>query len=91
MLKIYFVILLATSIISFVLYGWDKRQAKVDGRRIPENNLHILALVGGWPGAFLGQQFFRHKTQKRQFLIKHWFVVVVHVAVTIAIFWFLFR
>lgn len=83
-LKIYLAVVLVSSIVSFVLYGWDKRQAKVDGRRIPENNLQILSLIGGWPGAFAGQQFFRHKTQKRSFQITFWFVVIVHIGIVIA-------
>lgn len=90
LLKIYLAIVLVASIVSFVLYGWDKRQAKVDGRRIPENNLHFLAFAGGWPGAFLGQQFFRHKTQKRPFQITFWLTVIVHVAIVVAV-WFLLR
>ncbi|PLK87111.1 DUF1294 domain-containing protein, partial [Klebsiella pneumoniae] len=31
--------------------------------------------AGGWPGAILGQQCFRHKTQKQPF--RRWFFVSV--------------
>ena len=43
--------------------------------------LHLLALLGGWPGAILGQRQFRHKTRKVAFLIVFWAVAVLHVAV----------
>jgi uncharacterized membrane protein YsdA (DUF1294 family) len=29
--------------------------------------LHLLAVMGGWPGAFLAQRLFHHKTEKRAF------------------------
>ena len=57
---------LALSLASFVLMGWDKRQARRDGWRVPERTLFLTALLGGSPGAVLGMFFFRHKT-------KHWY------------------
>jgi uncharacterized membrane protein YsdA (DUF1294 family) len=54
---------------ALLLYGYDKRQAIVGGRRIPELVLHATALSGGTPGALLGQGLFRHKTRKRRFQI----------------------
>lgn len=70
-----------TSFITFLLYGFDKRRAVRGGRRIPEKTLHLYALLGGWPGAFLGQRVFRHKTSKLPFLIVFWATVVVHVVI----------
>ena len=35
----------------------------------PERTLHLLALLGGWPGAILARRRFRHKTMKVPFLI----------------------
>ena len=67
------------SLICFVMYGYDKRQAKNNAWRTPERTLHTLALLGGWPGALLGQQYFRHKTQKLQFRLTTYLMIVVHV------------
>jgi len=54
---------------AFVAYGWDKRQARRGGWRVPELVLHGLALIGGVVGAWAGRAFFRHKTQKPVFLV----------------------
>jgi uncharacterized membrane protein YsdA (DUF1294 family) len=59
--------LISVNAIALVLYGFDKRQAIAGGTRIPEATLHIVALLGGSPGALLGQELFRHKTRKRVF------------------------
>jgi len=74
----YLTIVLVASLCAFVAYGWDKRQASKGGRRIAERRLHQLALWGGWPGAWFGQQVFRHKTQKSSFLIWFWLTVLLH-------------
>ena len=77
---VYVSVILVLSLVTFVVYGIDKRQAKKGGRRISEARLHWLALLGGWPGAWAGQQFFRHKTQKLAFRVIFWAIVVLHVA-----------
>ena len=75
----YIAAVLVLSAASFVLYGWDKHQANVKGWRVSEKNLHMLSLLGGWPGAILGQNYFRHKTQKQSFRVTFWLTVVLHV------------
>ena len=72
------------SLVTFAAYGIDKRRAKSGGRRISEARLHWLALLGGWPGAFAGQQFFRHKTQKLAFRFIFWSSVALHLALIAA-------
>lgn len=74
-------IIVALSLFTFVAYGFDKRRARKGGRRVPEKTLHILSLLGGWPGAVVGQQVFRHKTQKVSFRIMFWLCVMLHLAV----------
>lgn len=78
---IYLGLVFVMSVVCFTAYGLDKRRAVNGNRRVPENTLHILALLGGWPGALLGQRQFRHKTQKMSFLIVFWLVVVLHFAI----------
>ena len=69
----------ATSLLSLALYGVDKRAAVKDRWRIREATLHFWAVSGGWPGAVLGQQLFRHKTAKRTFRNRFWLTVLVNV------------
>lgn len=51
---------------SFTLYGMDKFKAKRDRWRVSEQSLLIISLFGPI-GAWLGMQYFRHKTQKPMF------------------------
>ncbi|HEX6884790.1 MAG TPA: DUF1294 domain-containing protein [Planctomycetota bacterium] len=70
----------ALSLACLVLYGWDKRQARRNGRRVPERTLHGLALAGGFVGAWLGMRVFRHKTQKPGFALVVALALVLHAA-----------
>lgn len=49
-LQIWFAMLAVMSPISFLAYGWDKRQARQNGRRVPEKTRHSLDAVGGLAG-----------------------------------------
>ena len=66
------------SVLAFLLYWGDKRKARADQWRTPENVLHALEFAGGWPGALLAQQVFRHKTRKVSFQVVFWFIVLLH-------------
>jgi uncharacterized membrane protein YsdA (DUF1294 family) len=74
------VLWISVNMITLSLYGWDKYQAKRGGHRTAEVVLHMWAFSGGWQGAVLGQEIFRHKTSKVSFRVTHWLVVVSHVA-----------
>jgi len=75
---------LGISLVTFVQYGWDKRQARKQKSRIPEKRLHLLALLGGTPGAFLGQLAFRHKTRKKRFQVVFIGVALLQIALIAA-------
>lgn len=72
--------LLLLSLLTFFIYGFDKNAAGTDRRRTPENTLHLLSLVGGWPGAWFAQRLFRHKLSKTSFMAAYWATVVAHMA-----------
>jgi uncharacterized membrane protein YsdA (DUF1294 family) len=74
-LRLYTLIL---SSITFILYGYDKAQARSHGWRVSENTLHMFEFFGGWPGALIGQHFFKHKTAKLSYQITFWLIFVVH-------------
>jgi uncharacterized membrane protein YsdA (DUF1294 family) len=71
------------NVVAFVLYFVDKRRAQAGAWRVPESTLHLCALLGGWPAAFLAQRCFRHKTAKTSFQIVFWAIVVLHQFVAI--------
>jgi uncharacterized membrane protein YsdA (DUF1294 family) len=69
------------SLITFLLYGIDKRNAIKSRWRISEKILQIFALLGGWPGALFAQQAFRHKTQKRPFIFVLWLAILTNTGI----------
>jgi len=72
------------SALTLVIYGADKLAARKAWRRIPETTLLIFGVVGGWPGAILGQQLFRHKTQKQPFKTYFMITVILNVVLLLA-------
>ncbi|WP_409319260.1 DUF1294 domain-containing protein [Pseudomonas sp. KCJK9016] len=66
------------SVLAFFLYWADKRKARAETWRTPENVLHAVELAGGWPGALIAQQVFRHKTRKVSFQVLFWVIVLLH-------------
>lgn len=59
-------VLACLNLVSFLLMGNDKKQAKKNQRRIPEKTLFLSAALFGALGGTLGMYVFRHKT-------KHWY------------------
>ena len=74
------------SAITFLVYASDKSKAKRKVWRTPESSLHMLALIGGWPGAAIAQQVLRHKSQKKEFRRVFWLTVFVNLAVLVWLF-----
>jgi uncharacterized membrane protein YsdA (DUF1294 family) len=66
------------SLLAVGLYDYDKKQARVQGQRTPEKVLHGVELLGGWPGALIAQQLFRHKTRKVSYQLLFWLIVLLH-------------
>lgn len=82
---------LISSLATFILYAWDKRQARLDRWRVPEKRLHLLELAGGWPGALLGQQILRHKSSKQSFLTIFWLILSAHGLFVVGMLYLAFR
>jgi uncharacterized membrane protein YsdA (DUF1294 family) len=74
------VLYVVMSVVAFAAYGIDKAAARGARQRISEQTLLMLGLFGGWPGALIAQQLFRHKTRKRSFRRAFWGTVVINVA-----------
>ncbi len=69
---------LLLSLLSYLSYWLDKAAARKGARRTPENTLHLLDLLGGWPGGLLAQQQFRHKTAKGSYQWIFWLSVLAN-------------
>jgi uncharacterized membrane protein YsdA (DUF1294 family) len=76
---------LAASLAAVLFYAADKAAARRGSRRVSEATLHLLALLGGWPGAMVAQEVFRHKTVKQPFRIVFWGSVAGNVLLLVAI------
>ena len=71
--------LIAINLTTFLLYGYDKFISSGDALRVPEYNLHALALLGGSPAGLSAQKFFRHKTIKGSFQLVYWVIVFIQI------------
>ena len=81
----YFVAVTALSLTTFLMYGLDKFEAVRPGpgrkQRVPENLFHLLTLLGGFSGGWLGRFLFWHKIRKFSF----WLVLVISTVIHIPI------
>ena len=71
-------VIAALSVVTYGVYAMDKRAAQRNDQRVPESNLHLLAVLGGWPGALFAQQNLRHKSIKQPFRRIFWFTVAMN-------------
>lgn len=69
-----------TSGLSYLIYFSDKAAAGRRGvSRTPESTLHMIDLLGGWPGALIAQQRCRHKTAKASFQTMFFITVIANI------------
>lgn len=73
----------AVSLLTFIAYALDKSAAQSGQWRTRESTLHYLAILGGWPGAYLAQKYLRHKSKKKSFLTIFWVTVVFNCLFTV--------
>jgi len=66
------------STLTFLVYSADKSAAQKNERRTREDALHVLSLIGGWPGAVVAQELLRHKSAKQAFRRVFWITVVLN-------------
>ena len=68
--------LILLNAVTYWVYARDKRRAEQGEWRVPEAWLHLLELLGGWPGAFLAQRRLRHKCSKGSHQFAFWLIVL---------------
>ena len=67
------------NIITFLVFGYDKWQAKNNKRRISEFHLLLLTAIGGTIGGLLGMNFFKHKTNKFSFILSFYAIAILQI------------
>ena len=80
LMRLLVIYLIIMNTASFLMYGADKLKAKRNSWRIPENALLMCALLGGAYGAWLGMNFFHHKTKHTSFRITNGISVILWTA-----------
>ncbi len=77
--KFVLIYLAVVNLLTFGVYGWDKRRAAKGQRRISERELLLWAVAGGSIGAFFAMRRFRHKTRKKSFRLAFWAIVALQI------------
>ena len=78
----------ALNLVVLFLFMADKHKAKKNQRRISERTLLLVGFLGGGIGGLLAQRLFRHKTQKGYFTITYVLAIIVHIALWVAVLFF---
>ena len=74
-----FMFIALMNVLNYWLYAQDKEAAQLGNRRVPEQTLHVISFLGGWPAAWLAQQKLRHKTQKQPFRKIYFCTIVLNI------------
>ncbi|MEZ5973508.1 MAG: DUF1294 domain-containing protein [Planctomycetota bacterium] len=76
---------IGANVAAFVLWAYDKHQARKDGWRVPEKVLHTMAVLGASPASLAAMSILRHKTQKRFFTTFYTILLVLQIAIGLLI------
>lgn len=77
----------ALNIVTYFFYKADKTAARANLWRVSKKTLHLLSLLGGWPGALIAQRTLRHKTSKTQFRVLFYLTVFINAACVFGLLW----
>ena len=75
--------LLIVNVITFLMMGYDKHEAKKGNWRISEKTLFTLVVIGGSIGGIIGMCTFRHKTKKWCFRFGFPIILILQILVAI--------
>lgn len=83
------VYLILINLLSFCLFGMDKKKAIRNAYRIPEKTLFRVTALGGSLGALLGMHLFHHKTRHTIFRIGVPALLILHSLLCILLFFWI--
>ena len=75
--------LISINILTFIVYGIDKRKAEKGSWRISEATLLMLATIGGSVGACFGMGIWHHKTLHKKFRYGIPMILVMQIALVV--------
>ena len=82
---IFIVYILVINIIAFLLTYYDKKASKIGLRRVKENTLMLVALLGGSAAMYITMKMIHHKTRVSLFMVGLPFIFVVEMILVIFI------
>ncbi len=78
--SIFIIYLAIINVITFIVFGIDKKRAVNHKWRIPEATLFLLSILGGSFGGIIGMCLFRHKTRKFIFRLGLPLILIAEIA-----------
>jgi uncharacterized membrane protein YsdA (DUF1294 family)/cold shock CspA family protein len=66
------------SAVTYKLYEYDKRQARIYSWRVPQTIMQLAELAGGWPGAYIAQKRLCHKSSKKSYQSIFWGIILIY-------------
>jgi uncharacterized membrane protein YsdA (DUF1294 family) len=75
--------LVAQNVVTFFVYGFDKKIAPSNAVRVPEVILLLEVLSGACVGALVARMVFHHKTRKRSFRLEFWAAELFSIALVV--------
>lgn len=81
-------LLIVWNLFVLLLYGIDKRRAKLGKYRIPERTLLLCSFLLGGMGAFAGVFLLRHKSRHTKFVILVPLFLILQIALAFSVFIF---
>ncbi|MDY4813881.1 MAG: DUF1294 domain-containing protein [Ruminococcus sp.] len=82
---IFLIYLLLINFIAFLLTYYDKKASKIGLRRVKENTLMLVALLGGSAAMYITMKMIHHKTRVSLFMVGLPFIFVVEMILVIFI------
>ncbi|EFM12488.1 protein of unknown function DUF1294 [Paenibacillus curdlanolyticus YK9] len=82
-IAIYYIVV---NIVLWGMMGYDKKQARHRGRRIPERRLLTYGLIGGAFGGVAAMRAYRHKTKHPAFSVGLPAMAILHIAILYSVY-----
>ena len=80
---IFIVYLLLINFIAFLLTYYDKKASKTGLRRVRENTLMLVAILGGSAAMYITMKMIHHKTRVSLFMVGLPFIFVIEMIIVI--------